>query len=60
MVNEKETKAAAVTMFGIKAAGPLSQIDSVIFRADHPFCYVIRDKDLNLNLFSGIIRNPLK
>lgn len=60
MVNEKETKAAAVTMFGIKAAGPLSQIDSVIFKADHPFCYVIRDKDLNLNLFSGIIRNPLK
>ncbi|MBR5645713.1 MAG: serpin family protein [Treponema sp.] len=59
IVNEKETKAAAVTMFGLKAMGALP-MDRIIFRADHPFCYVIRDKDLNINLFSGIVRNPLK
>ena len=56
-VNEKETKAAAVTMFGLKAtsARPESPIQ---FKANHPFCYVIRDKQLDINLFTGIIRNP--
>ena len=54
-VNEKETKAAAVTMFGVKAAAAEPEI---LFNADHPFAYVIRDNKTGINLFTGIVRNP--
>lgn len=57
IVNEKETKAAAVTMFASKATSAAPR-EPIYFTADHPFVYVIRDKKLNLNLFTGIIRNP--
>ena len=57
IVNEKETKAAAVTMFASKATSTAPR-EPIYFTADHPFVYVIRDKKLNLNLFTGIIRNP--
>ncbi len=56
-VNEKETKAAAVTMFGLKATSAMPETP-VIFKADHPFCYVICDKQQGINLFTGIVRNP--
>lgn len=56
-VNEKETKAAAVTMFGLKAMA-MPPVDKKEFIANHPFCYTIYDEELNINLFSGIIRNP--
>ena len=57
IVNEKETKAAAVTMFGLKATSAMPE-SPITFKADHPFCYVIRDKELGINLFTGIVRNP--
>ena len=57
IVNEKETKAAAVTMFGLKATSAMPE-RPITFKADHPFCYVIRDKQQGINLFTGIIRNP--
>ena len=57
IVNEKETKAAAVTMFASKATSAAPR-EPIYFTADHPFVFVIRDKKLNLNLFTGIIRNP--
>ena len=56
-VNEKETKAAAVTMFGMKATSAMPQ-PSIPFTADHPFAYVIRDKETGINLFTGIVREP--
>lgn len=56
-VNEKETKAAAVTMIGLKSAG-FNPNPKTLFTVDHPFCYVIRDNQLNINLFTGIIRRP--
>ena len=56
-VNEKETKAVAVTMFGAKGASFTPQ-RSIVFKADHPFCYVIRDKELDINLFTGLVRDP--
>ncbi|MBP5519497.1 MAG: hypothetical protein J6X84_02820 [Treponema sp.] len=56
-VNEKETKAAAVTMIGVKSAG-FSPNKTVVFNADHSFFYVIRDNQLNINLFTGIVRKP--
>ena len=57
MVNETETKAAAVTMFASKATAYMPE-DPVIFKADHPFLYVIRDNELGINLFTGIVREP--
>ncbi len=56
-VDEKETKAAAVTMFGLKAAAAMPD-DPIIFKADHPFCYVIHDNQNGINLFTGIVRDP--
>lgn len=56
-INEKETKAAAVTMIGLKSAG-YNPHPKTVFTANHPFCYVIRDNQLNINLFTGIIRKP--
>ena len=56
-IDEEKTKAAAVTMFGAKSAGAESHSD-LIFRVDHPFCYVIYDERNNINLFTGIIRRP--
>ncbi|MBR4790066.1 MAG: serpin family protein [Treponema sp.] len=57
-VNEKETKAAAVTKFGSKAASAMPERPPIIFKADHPFLYVIRDNELGINLFTGIVREP--
>lgn len=58
-VNEKETKAAAVTMVGVKATAFMPK-ENFIFKADHPFVYIIRDNELNVNLFTGIINNPIE
>ena len=57
-VNEKETKAAAVTMFGMKATAAMPDRPPIVFKADHPFLYVIRDNELGINLFTGIVREP--
>ena len=56
-VNEKETKAAAVTMFGMKATSAMPQ-PTIPFTADHPFVYVIRDNETGIDLFTGIVREP--
>ena len=57
LVNERETKAAAVTMASSRASAAMPE-DPVIFKADHPFLYVIRDNELGINLFTGIVREP--
>ena len=55
LVNEKETKAAAVTMASARATAAMPE-HPIIFNADHPFAYVIRDNELGINLFTGIVR----
>ena len=58
-LNEKGTKAAAVTYFGLfeKSAAPIKKeyID-IIF--NEPFMYIIRDKDSNEMLFVGTVYRP--
>ena len=56
-VNERETKAAAVTMASARATSAMPE-HPIIFNADHPFAYVIRDNELGINLFTGIVREP--
>ena len=57
-VNEEGTEAAAATAVGIKAlAAPASP---PIFRADHPFVFLIRDERTGSILFLGRLVHPGK
>ena len=57
-VDEIGTEAVAITsIFG----NPLSSdgyLDSVIFRADHPFIFAIWDDETNVILFMGKMSDP--
>lgn len=54
-VDEKKTKAVAVTLSMVKSAGPISEY---FFNCNHPFCYIIKDNSNNLILFTGVVNNP--
>ena len=53
-VDEESTEAAAVTIGGMEA----NSIPDNLFRADHPFIFVIREKQYGTILFTGIVGNP--
>jgi len=56
-VNEEGTEAAAVTgHIGGNAPGPVPT--SAVFRADHPFLFLIQDKRTGAILFVGRVVNP--
>jgi len=59
-LNEKGTKAAAVTYFGMKTSGIILEKESVQLTFDKPFIYIIRDKKTNEMLFFGTIYEPNK
>ncbi len=56
-VDEEGTEAAAATaiMVGVTSAMPE---DPVVFRADHPFFFLIRDRKTGSILFMGRLANP--
>jgi serpin B len=57
-VNEKGTEAAAATGVTIQpTSAPLPE-KSVVFRADHPFLFLIRDHRTGSILFMGRLANP--
>uniref|UniRef100_A0A0N5CH51 SERPIN domain-containing protein n=1 Tax=Strongyloides papillosus TaxID=174720 RepID=A0A0N5CH51_STREA len=51
-VNEKGTEAAAATIIRLSGGGRLPEMEKIIVKADHPFLYVILNKEKIL--FSGI------
>jgi serpin B len=56
-VNEVGTEAAAATAVGeVKSA--LGEGPSAVFRADHPFLFLIRDRKSRTILFMGRLMNP--
>jgi serpin B len=55
-VNEKGTKAAAAS--GAKAAKSKPSHEPPVFRADHPFIFLIRDMRSGSILFLGRVMNP--
>ena len=58
-VNEEGTEAAAataVTMIEITSVGPEPRIPT--FRADHPFIFIIQQKDTGNILFLGRVNDP--
>ncbi len=58
-VDEEGTEAAAVTLVGIEKTSNEPDEDKIFhFYADHPFFYVIREKDSGTILFMGRMDNP--
>ena len=59
-VDEVGTEAAAVTAVGmaVVTSGRLDEPERVVFRADHPFAYVIRDMKTGVVLFAGRVVDP--
>ncbi len=54
-VNEEGTEAAAATAVVMQTRGMVMR---TIFRADHPFLFLIRDKNSQTILFFGRVENP--
>jgi serpin B len=54
-VNEEGTEAAASTGFALVKS---AHIEPPIFRADHPFMFIIRDNRSDSILFMGRVMNP--
>ena len=57
-VNEEGTEAAAATAVAMRMAGIPSPEKPVVFRADHPFVFMIRDNRTQSILFLGQVVNP--
>ena len=58
-VNEEGTEAAAATAVVMKmAAAPANPEPVPVFRADHPFIFIIRDDETGAILFMGRVVNP--
>jgi serpin B len=57
-VDEKGTEAAAATAVGLAKAEPPGEEPPTIFRADHPFLFVICDQRSGSILFLGRVTNP--
>ena len=58
-VNEEGTEAAAATAVVMKLAAAPGNPDPVpVFRADHPFIFIIRDDDTGSILFMGRVVDP--
>ncbi len=56
-VDEKGTEAAAATAVVMKLSAVMP---SNVFRADHPFIFIIQDKDTGNILFMGRVNDPTK
>ena len=60
-LNEKGTKAAAVTYFGLfKSTGIIKEKEVINIKFDRPFVYMIRDKNTKEILFFGVVYEPNK
>ena len=57
-VSEKGTEAAAATGITMRATAMRMPEPAVVFRADHPFLFLIRDTRSGAVLFIGRLMNP--
>ena len=59
-VNEEGTEAAAATGIAMAGAAFVEPKEPLLFRADHPFVFMIRDNRNGTIMFLGRITNPLE
>ncbi len=59
-VNEEGTEAAAATAVGFEAMATMQPVTEVVFRADHPFLFLIRDVHSGSILFLGRVTDPTR
>ena len=57
-VNEEGTEAAAATAVGMVFCAFRPPPEPIVFQADHPFLFFIRDRKTNAVLFSGRVLDP--
>ena len=57
-VNEEGTEAAAATAIGMRATAMRVEPEPVVFEADHPFLFMIRDRKTGAILFLGRVVDP--
>lgn len=57
-VNEEGTEAAAATAVGMRLTAMPGELDYKIFKADHPFIFVIQEKENGNILFLGRMSDP--
>ena len=57
-VNEEGTEAAAATAVLMTFTGRVFDVPIPVFRADHPFLFLIRDNRTGSILFMGRVTNP--
>ena len=57
-VSEQGTEAAAATGMTMRAAAMRMPEQAVVFRADHPFLFLIRDTRTGVILFIGHLMHP--
>ena len=55
--NEEGTEAAAATIVDIGLTS--MPLDPAVFKADHPFIYIIRETTTNSIIFMGVLADPL-
>ena len=59
-VNEEGTEAAAATAIGMRGMAMAYEPPPIVFRADHPFVFLIRDNRSGGILFMGRVTDPTK
>lgn len=57
-VDEKGTEAAAATIVGMRAGAAAPTASPVVFKADHPFLFLIRHRETGTILFVGRVVDP--
>ena len=57
-VNEQGTEAAAATGVVMEAAAVYPEVPPTVFRADHPFLFLIQDNNTGIILFEGVVMDP--
>jgi len=59
-VNEEGTEAAAATVVGVRSMAVVQPSPQPVFRADHPFIFIIRENASGSILFLGRLTDPTK
>jgi serpin B len=59
-VNEEGTEAAAATGIVMRSMAMAREPPPIVFRADHPFVFLIRDNRSGGILFMGRVTDPTK